>query len=214
MIDALCATWSNEEWVKALRDPGCLGHEAQTALHAVLCRGLRRAFSSKTDVLNWVEDYAQESTMRILRDLPSFRGESRFTTWAMSIAVRVSYDDLRLKRWKDVSFDALVESGDQHHPAQSGDSEKGVARQQALNALYRAIDSHLTEKQRLALTAELKEMPQTEIARRLGSTRNAVYKLTHDARKTLKEVLIQEGITADVVLWAFAQHEGVSYEAR
>ena len=210
---ASSAAWSNEEWLRALCDPGSLGHEAHMALHAVLCRGLSRAFSSKVEVLNWVEDYAQEATMRILRDLPSFRGESRFTTWAMSIAIRVSYDDLRLKRWKDVSLDALMDSGDQYHPAQFSDSEKGMLRKQALDALHRAIDCHLTEKQRLALTAELKDMPLSEIARHLGSTRNALYKLTHDARKTLKEVLCREGITADVVTWAFAQQGGVSSEA-
>jgi len=53
--------------------------------------------------------------------------------------------------------------------------------------MHGLIQNDLTEKQRVALLAELKEMPQDEIARHIGSNRNAVYKLTHDARKRLKQ---------------------------
>ena len=52
--------------------------------------------------------------------------------------------------------------------------------------MYEIIRSELTEKQRTALLAELKGMPQDEIAKHLGSNRNALYKLTHDARRRLK----------------------------
>lgn len=55
--------------------------------------------------------------------------------------------------------------------------------------MYGLIHNNLTEKQRSALLAELKEMPQDEIAKHLGSNRNAIYKLTHDARKRLKKGL-------------------------
>jgi RNA polymerase sigma-70 factor (ECF subfamily) len=39
-------------------------------------------------------------------------------------------------------------------------------------------------------------MPQDEIANQLGSNRNAIYKLTHDARKRLKKCLEAAGYTA------------------
>lgn len=114
---------------------------------------------------------------------------------------------MRRKRWKDVSLDSLVESGDQPHPPQLLNHEKEIARQRTLSALRQAISSQLTERQRLALTAELNEMPQSEIARQLGTTRNTVYKLTHDARKTLKRVLNEAGITAEMVGWVFASDQ-------
>ena len=59
-----------------------------------------------------------------------------------------------------------------------------------------SIEHDLTEKQRTALLAELKGMPQDEIARQLGSNRNAIYKLTHDARKKLRAALEAAGYTA------------------
>ena len=62
--------------------------------------------------------------------------------------------------------------------------------------MYGVIERELTEKQRTALLAELKGMPLEEIGRRLGSNRNAVYKLTHDARKRLKKHLEAAGYSA------------------
>jgi RNA polymerase sigma-70 factor (ECF subfamily) len=85
--------------------------------------------------------------------------------------------------------------------------EKEIARERTFHALRQAISSQLTERQRLALTAELNEMPQSEIARQLGTTRNTVYKLTHDARKTLKRVLNEAGVTAEMIGWAFASDQ-------
>ncbi len=58
----------------------------------------------------------------------------------------------------------------------------------------RALED-LTEKQRQTLLAELNGMPQEEIGRRMGSNRNAVYKLAHDARKRLKQGLEAAGYT-------------------
>lgn len=199
--------WSNEDWLQGLSGKGPHAQVAQEALHLMLCHGLRRAFSSRPNVLNWIEDFAQETALYILRDLPTFRGDSHFTTWALSIAVRVSFDEMRRKRWSDVSLDSLVESGNQPHLPQLRNQEKEIARQRAFLALRQAISSQLTERQRLALTAELNEMPQSEIARQLGTTRNAVYKLTHDARKTLKRVLNEAGITAEMIGWVFASDQ-------
>lgn len=203
----ISTAWSNEDWLEGLGGKGPHALIAQEALHAMLCHGLRRAFLFRPEVLNWIEDFAQETAICILRDLPKFRGDSHFTTWALSIAVRVSFDEMRRKRWKDVSLDSLVESGDQPHPPQLLNHEKEIARQRTLSALRQAISSQLTERQRLALTAELNEMPQSEIARQLGTTRNTVYKLTHDARKTLKRVLNEAGITAEMVGWVFASDQ-------
>ena len=73
-----------------------------------------------------------------------------------------------------------------------------------VEALDRAIEKELTERQRVALKAELRGMPQEEIGRRLGSNRNAVYKLLHDARRKLKSALERAGYTADYVGSAFS----------
>ena len=70
--------------------------------------------------------------------------------------------------------------------------------------MYSLIHNSLTEKQRSALLAELKEMPQDEIARHIGSNRNAIYKLTHDARKRLKKGLEAVGYKMTDIQTIFA----------
>ena len=49
----------------------------------------------------------------------------------------------------------------------------------------------------------LKGMPLAEAARQLGTDRNALYKLLHDARLRLKRRLAREGLTAGDLLAAF-----------
>ena len=58
------------------------------------------------------EDLAQDATLRVLENIDSFRGDSRFTTWATKIAVRVAISDLRRARYKDFSLDDLTADGD------------------------------------------------------------------------------------------------------
>ena len=77
-------------------------------------------------------------------------------------------------------------------------------REAILAALYEIIRNGLTTKLREALLAELQGMPQDEIARYLGSNRNALYKLTHDARKRLRQGLEAAGFTAEDVGTAFS----------
>ncbi len=62
-----------------------------------------------------------------------------------------------------------------------------------VDAMHLVIKERLTEKQRIALLAELAGMPMEEIGRHTGSNRNAVYKLTHDARKRLRMELESNG---------------------
>jgi RNA polymerase sigma-70 factor (ECF subfamily) len=75
-----------------------------------------------------------------------------------------------------------------------------MERRAILESMQRVLEDQLTYRQRTALLAEMKGMPQDEIARHLGSNRNAIYKLTHDARKKLKQGLEAAGYSsADVV---------------
>jgi DNA-directed RNA polymerase specialized sigma24 family protein len=73
-----------------------------------------------------------------------------------------------------------------------------------VETLRRLIEEALTDTQWMAMTAELGGMPLEEIARRMGSNVNAVYKLLHDARKRLKHELETAGYTAEDVRSAFA----------
>ena len=154
----------------------------------------------------FLEDVAQESLLKVLDRLDTFAGRGRFVSWALAIAVRVALTMIRKQRWQGVSLDRFKEgsSGPAIDVAdQSPGPERASLRSELLAAMHRVIDEQLTDKQWLALTAELNGMPQDEIARQLGSDRNAVYKLTHDARRKLRAGLESAGFGAESLLEAW-----------
>ncbi len=196
----------NDDWVRELQDAGEGGNRARRELRAVLVRGLRRVLASRGVAEDVCEDFAQEALVRVRDRIGSYRGESRFTTWAMAIATRIAFDELRHKRWKDVSFEAITAdsgSGVTFEPAETSSPEKRMLRERVLSQLQRVIEHELTDRQRAVLQAELAGMPQAEIALQLGMNRNALYKLAHDARKKVKLHLEAAGVKDLDVLWVF-----------
>ncbi|MBA4064805.1 MAG: RNA polymerase sigma factor [Isosphaera sp.] len=165
-----------------------------------LCRGLVKVLAGRTDP-SAAEDFAQEATLRVLDRLADFRGESRFLTWALAVATRVAFSELRKARYRDVSLDALTASGATvpEPAAGSDDVAARLDRTAAIDTLRRLIDTTLTDRQRAVIRAELDGVPQAVIADRLGTSRNALYKLGHDARMKLKHGLEAAGISADEV---------------
>jgi len=199
---------TNEEWLAALR--GAERDEALADLRAFLVRGLRYALDGRSGVDEAaLEDFAQDALLRILKGLDSFRGESRFTTWAQKIAVNVAFTELRRRHWQEVSLDDLgVREDTDFIPETLADPSAGPEQQTLqramLSTLHRLIDTELTDKQRQALVAaRVHGMPLEEIARRMNTNRNALYKLLHDARQRLKKRMLAEGLSPQDVLAAF-----------
>ena len=65
-----------------------------------------------------------------------------------------------------------------------------------MTILYKVMQQELTEKQRTALMAvAVQGIPLEEVARRMGSERNALYKLLHDARLKLKKHMEKLGLS-------------------
>ena len=191
----------NDTWVAQLSSAGAEREVALTELRVVLFRNLRKALAGRSHVDDsFLEDAVQDALLRILDRLDQFQGRSRFVTWATSIAIRLALGELRRSRWKDVSLDSVLDDTD-YVPTRADDSSPSpelLVQQEALfHKLHELIETALTERQRAALLAELRGMPQDEIARHLGSNRNAVYKLTHDARKKLKSALQNAGYRED-----------------
>ena len=158
----------NDAWVRALSDDGPVGEAAQRDLRLVLVRGLRHILAPRGLAEDLCEDLAQEALLRIRERLTAFRGESRFTTWAMSIATRIAFDELRHKRWTDVSFEAATADARgplTFEPPADASREKGLLRERVLSELRDVIEHKLTAKQRRVLVAELNGMPHAEESR-------------------------------------------------
>src|SRR5215211_2347079 len=99
-------TRTNEQWLAELRGPN--PDEALSDLYDLLVRGLRAALGGRAGGADAdIEDFAQEALLKITNNLDSFRGESRFTTWAMKIAMNVALTELKRRRWRDVSLQDL-----------------------------------------------------------------------------------------------------------
>lgn len=185
----------NNEWIAALQANGPLREAALSDLRGMLLIGLKTALKSRSDFVDsLLDDFVQDSLVRILRSLDQFQNRSRFVTWATAIAIRVALTELRKRRWRDVSLETLVaDTGFEPSAAETSPDRES---QPIIEAMYRIIGSDLTEKQRTVLLAEIKGMAQEEIARQMGSSRNALYKLSHDARQRLKQGLEKAGFTA------------------
>jgi RNA polymerase sigma-70 factor (ECF subfamily) len=84
------------------------------------------------------------------------------------------------------------------------DPEQHAIQHSVLETLRQTIDEELTEKQRRALVAaRVYGVPTAEIARRMDTNPNALYKLLHDARKRLQKALLAKGLPPEEILAAF-----------
>lgn len=205
---------TNEQWVAELSEPGEVQEIALSDLRAIVMRGLPYSLSkylkpSDPQFESLSEEVAQDTLLRVLDSLQSFEGRSKFTTWVHKIAVRIALTELRRKRWRDVSLDELTENAPGEGPrrilaAQEAGPDIVAEQSDMMEHLQRVISEELTDKQREVMVAtQIHGMPLEEVARRMGTNRNALYKLLHDARQRLKARLEEQGLSTEEVLAAF-----------
>lgn len=206
---------TNEEWVADLRAGGDGQTGALEDLRAIILRGLPYAIAGRLDPNSpqseaLTEEVVQETLMRVLEYLDTFEGRSQFTTWAHKIAVRAALTELRRVRWREVPLPEMdvdddMDASYREAPDEGASPEEQVARAEMMKRVNRIIMEELTDKQRQALTAIMEGFPLEEAAGRLGTNRNALYKMLHDARLRLKKRLEKEGLTPQEVLSVFEQ---------
>jgi RNA polymerase sigma-70 factor (ECF subfamily) len=210
---------SNPEWLAHLRSAGPEQQEAIEDLRRALERaalfyirrrapGLKGAATDELESL--AQDAAQEATLQVLEKLDSFRGESRFLTWASAIAVGRAMTALRRRLWQDVSLDRMPNGWQE--PADIAISANGwehpdlaAERQEMWDVIRDVVARELTQRQRDVLNQlVLNGANAEEVAERLGTSPGALYKMTHDARRKLKAGLLKRGFSTDEILDAFA----------
>lgn len=209
-MNAKLSDRTNQEWLTDLSAPD--NEESLEDLRAVLSKGLFYALVNRvhTDHLDdLIQDFTQDSLLRVLENLDSFRGESKFITWATKIAVRVAFSELRRKRWKDVSIETLVPENFNadpdsvsNHLVDTGDlPEEQTAQSMLILTIDRLIHEKLTEKQRRVLLGSLNDdLSIEDLATQMGTNRNALYKMLHDARRKLLGLLLAAGYTSEDLL--------------
>lgn len=136
------------------------------------------------------EDLVQQVFCEVYRGLPSFRGESAFTTWLHRVVVNVAYQHLRRHRRKptepleDLALDALIEPS----ISPEGRAHKKQELQQALQFL-----SRLKPKKRIAFVLRhVEELSLEEIGALVGARPAAVGQRVRHAQLELEEMLARE----------------------
>ena len=213
-------TRTNEEWLYALKAHGEIQESAITDLRDLLLRATLYFFHrnqsdltrmNREEILKCAEDCSQEALIAVMNHLSDFRGDSKFTTWAYKFAINTALMTARRERWKGKSLEELSLS---HHGTTSpwpmaDTSSSSAPDQSALQGeisrlLRELIEQELTEKQRQVLILMVfHEVPMDEVVQQLGTNRNAIYKMLHDARRKLKSSLQARGFEVSDLLTLF-----------
>jgi RNA polymerase sigma-70 factor (ECF subfamily) len=184
-----------QQWIAALRGSPAEREPALARLHALLLRAARFELARRRRALGHVPQRelddlatqaADDAMIALLAKLETFRGQSRFTTWAYKFALLEAAVKARRRAWQDrevtLDEDAWPAVGDRGPSAQ-----QVVEDAELLRAVRDAIRTALTPHQREVFTAlALNGVPIDVLAERLGSTRGALYKTLHDARRKLR----------------------------
>lgn len=199
--EAAGAGYPDQEWIERLRATGRVRDEAIGRLHLLLIRAARQQVArmpegralgaARRDEV--VHAAADQAAVSVLSRLDDFEGRSRFTTWAYKFAVLQAATELRRTAWhrREVAFDDVPERfarSDQSPEARAESGELAAAVRDALT------DSLTAHQQRVAIALLIDEVPIDVLADRLQTTRGALYKTLHDARKRLRSALIERGL--------------------
>ncbi len=196
----------SRRWLAALRADGSGRDEAVGRLHALLVRAARFEVARRRRALpqlrgDELDDIALEAAddalVAILARLGDFRGASRFTTWAYKFALLEAAVKLRRRAWQGREMPLDAESW-ASIPSDGPAPDQHAEHAEVLVALRAGIDDALTPHQRRVLVAlALNGVPIDVVAERLGTTRGALYKTLHDARRKLREHLARRGLAVD-----------------
>jgi RNA polymerase sigma-70 factor (ECF subfamily) len=184
---------TSDRWIADLQADGARRADAERRLYALLLKAAdfevrRRAPTTGiTDIEDLVTQSADDALVAIMRKLHTYRGESRFTTWAYKFALYEAAAKTRRRAWRDRELPL-----DADFP---GRVTSEVETAELLRAIARGIETRLTAHQREVLVAlAINGVPIDVLAERLQSTRGALYKTLHDARRRLRAELEQMGL--------------------
>jgi RNA polymerase sigma-70 factor, ECF subfamily len=189
----------SQRWLRELQEDS---PDAVAALHQLLLRATRFEVRRRSvvhphlrgdDLDDLAMQAADDALLALLSKLDDYRGESRFTTWAYKFGLFEAAVKIRKRAWQGrelpVSDDvwALLSTG-------TGAPAEEAERSELLGAIATAVDTALSARQREVFVAlALNGVPIDVLAERWGSTRGALYKMLHDARRKLRQELAAQG---------------------
>ena len=152
------------------------------------------AHISRDELDDLATQAADDALVAILAKLDTFRGASRFTTWAYKFVLLEAGVKARRRAWqgREVALDGRLVAAARRRAADrpaGGRGSRAAARDRAT-----PCETALTPHQREVFVAlALNGVPIDVLAERLDSTRGALYKTLHDARRKLRGALADAG---------------------
>jgi len=196
----------SQSWIDRLSPHSPDRAAAVASLHALLLSAARFEvnrrrpsvpFLRNNDEADLAQQSADDALLAVLRKLTEFRGDSRFTTWAYKFALLEAGVKLRRLAWqgREVPLEPEVwPLFADVHPTPQRDLETA----ELFAALRLAIETELSAHQREVLLAvTINDVPIDVLAERLSTTRGALYKTLHDARRKLRSALSAHGLALD-----------------
>jgi RNA polymerase sigma-70 factor (ECF subfamily) len=168
--------------------------DAMAELHALLLRAARFELHRRrqlpyAEAEDLAAQAANDAMVALLGKLDGFRGQSRFTTWAYKFALLEAGVKARRRAWQD--REVLLDESAWPQVRDAGPSAQQTLEDAELLAAVRdAMRTVLTPHQREIFTAlALNGVPIDVLAERLETTRGALYKTLHDARRKLRAAI-------------------------
>jgi RNA polymerase sigma-70 factor (ECF subfamily) len=191
-------------WVAELRaGPDTSAHQR---LHELLVRTARsevnrrsvRLRVSGAELDDLAYQAAADAMVSILRRLGSFRGESRFTTWAYKFVIFEVSNKIGRHFWINAP-DALDSEQWERLPDRFAYTpEQAAASSDLFAAIQRSVREDLTAHQREVFVAiVVNGVPLDALSARLHTNRNALYKAVFDARRKIRAHLVANGYIVD-----------------
>lgn len=145
-----------------------------------------------------VDDVVQEVFLNVYRSLPSFRGDSKFSTWLYRLATNVTR--MHLRRGRSRPRFADVEVPEAPRDSTPPDSpELSIERAERVRALYRLLDGLSEKKREVLVLHDLEGVPAKDIAEVAGIPVLTVRTRLFYARKELYAALAAEPSLASVM---------------
>ncbi|WP_431220179.1 RNA polymerase sigma factor [Leifsonia xyli] len=137
---------------------------------------------------------ADDAMLSLLTKLDSFRGESRFTTWAYRfVALEVS-NKIARHFWRRPAIALELDEWERLPTSMNSDPLTRAIQRELMVAVRRAVDETLTDHQRdVFLAIVVQGVPLEDVVVKTESNRGAVYKTVFDARRKIRAFLIAHG---------------------
>lgn len=135
------------------------------------------------------EEVAQEAFMAAWKGLPSFRGESKFSSWLYQLTTNEAINFLR----KEKRHRAVTPLEDEMEPATGDTAQQAAETKELQQALQQALDALTPEHRQIFLLRQMRQLSYEEIGRLLGLESGTVKSRLNRAKKQLRQILLQQG---------------------